>query len=669
MRRAVRVLAFLFWLAVPAAAASADTPSIVHHDLTLRLEIATRTLHATDTLTAPSTQRLAFVLHRSLSPERVLVDGYPTTPVAAAHGDLVEYFLPSDTTKPHRVVIAYSGVLPPLTMHTEREVLRALPPMIGPDGSYLPSGAAWYPDLGTDACTYRVHLDVPADQRGVVPGNLVSEATRNGRYESTFEFLDPAEGIALMVGPYVIREHVIRHESLHPIRLRTYFHASIADLAGDYLSDSARYLETYAAWIGPYPYSSFSIVSSPLPTGIGMPSLTFIGRDVLRLPFIRASSLGHEILHNWWGNGVRVNWDRGNWSEALTTFMADYTFKEQESPAAARDMRWAWLRDFAAVPSAQDRPVQDFTARVHDPSQIIGYNKGAFLFLMLRDDIGTAAFDRGIRTFWSQRQFQRAGWDDLRSAFETSAGRDLTAFFDQWLARTGAAGVRIETARAEKTPTGHRVHLTLAQDRPAYTLRIPVAVDTDAGRETKIVDVSGSRQEVVFELRARPRAVVLDPDFRLFRRLAPSELPPIFRDVMLHEATGTFVLGSDGQMRNAALALARRLLDREPKLVQDSADRGPLLVIGTPSDVDEWLRGAGLGSRPSGLRGGTAQVWAGHRSSGGPVLVISATDATALQDLLRPLPHYGRQSYLVFDGTKVVDRGTWPAESPKWRFE
>ena len=138
---------------------------------------------------------------------------------------------------------------------------------------------------------------------------------------------------------------------------------------------------------------------------------------------------------------------------------------------------------------------------------------------------------------------------------------------------------------------------------------------------------------------------------------------------MLHDETELLVLGSDSQIRDAAKSLARRLLDREPKLVQDNADRGPLLVIGTPSDVDEWLRGAGLGSRPSGLRGGTAQVWAGRRSSGGPVLVISATDATALQDLLRPLPHYGRQSYLVFDGAKVVDRGTWPAESPEWRFE
>ena len=81
-----------------------------------------------------------------------------------------------------------------------------------------------------------------------------------------------------------------------------------------------------------------------------MPTLTYLGIDVLRLPFIRATSLGHEVLHNWWGNGVYPDWQSGNWSEGLTTFLADYAYKEEESEAAAREMRIGWLRDYAAVP-------------------------------------------------------------------------------------------------------------------------------------------------------------------------------------------------------------------------------------------------------------------------------------------------------------------------------
>jgi aminopeptidase N len=28
--------------------------------------------------------------------------------------------------------------------------------------------------------------------------------------------------------------------------------------------------------------------------------------------------------------------------------------------------------------------------------------------------------------------------------------------------------------------------------------------------------------------------------------------------------------------------------------------------------------------------------------------------------LIRPLPHYGRQSYVIFDGAKAIHRGAWP---------
>jgi hypothetical protein len=44
------------------------------------------------------------------------------------------------------------------------------------------------------------------------------------------------------------------------------------------------------------------------------------------------------------------------------------------------------------------------------------------------------------------------------------------------------------------------------------------------------------------------------------------------------------------------------------------------------------------------------------------VLVISADDGAALQGLLRPLPHYGGQSYVLFDGGRATTRGIWPVK-------
>ena len=52
----------------------------------------------------------------------------------------------------------------------------------------------------------------------------------------------------------------------------------------------------------------------------------------------------------------------------------------------------------------------------------------------------------------------------------------------------------------------------------------------------------------------------------------------------------------------------------------------------------------------------------GSRSA--PVAVISGRDAASIGALERGLPHYGAQSWLVFEGGRAISRGTWPASLP-----
>jgi hypothetical protein len=456
-----------------------------------------------------------------------------------------------------------------------------------------------------------------------------------------------------------------------PIRFRTYFHPEIVELSNEYLSAMGGYVDLYSRWIGPYPFTGFSVVSSPLPTGFGMPTFTYLGIRVLRLPFIPRISLGHEILHNWWGNGVYVDYASGNWSEGLTAFMADYTYKEQEGPDAARGARLELLRDIAAIPPGKDTPLRQFTSRSHGTSQIVGYHKGTFLFLMLRDLLGTSAFDAGLQRFWREQEFRVAGWLDLERAFEEDSGRTLDRFFDQWLSRSGAPRFRIEAARAARSTSGYQVRITLAQDEPAVTVTVPVEITTATGRTAYRLDASGARQEFVLDVPARPESVALDPNFRVLRRLDPAEMPPILRQVIVDPTTVTIVASTDEAVRLLAADLFRALLDY-PHALRDTAPGqgdGPLLVIGLAADVDRFLARANLPGRPQqvGTRG-TAQVWTTYQSNGKVLAVVSAENADALRALLRPLPHYGRQSYLIFDGPRAVDRGIWPTQPLTWRF-
>jgi hypothetical protein len=515
---------------------------------------------------------------------------------------------------------------------------------------------------------YSLELDLPAEQRGLAPGRLVDESTANGRYRARFEFPHPAEGIVLLAGPYRIEERRVRTALGSEIRLRTYFHDEIAALASGYLDSVAGYLNLYESRIGAYPFSEFSIVSSPTPTGFGMPGLTYLGIDVLRLPFIRATSLGHEVLHNWWGNGVYPDYVHGNWSEGLTNFMADYAYRERESPDAAAAMRLAWLRDYAAVPPGEDTPLARFSARTHGASQIIGYDKSAMLFFMLRDEIGAPAFDRGLRDFWNRQRFRVASWNDLRAAFERASGKDLAAFFEQWLQRPGAPALRIADAKAETTPAGWRLSVTLTQGHPPYALSVPLTVRASGGEIARRVELTRARATAVLELPSEPLEIVLDPQMRLWRRLAAGEAPPILRDAMLALHPALIALTADAAVRTAAQALAARMLERAQ---EDSTGAAALLVAGLHADIDAWLSREGMAPRPAMLASvrGSAQVWTARTGDGRVAVLVSARDAPSLAALARPLPHYGRESYLVFEGARMLERGTWPAQPQAFQLK
>ena len=95
----------------------------------------------------------------------------------------------------------------------------------------------------------------------------------------------------------------------------------------------------------------------------------------------------------------------------------------------------------------------------------------------------------------------------------------------------------------------------------------------------------------------------------------------------------------------------------------------PLLVIGLDDQVDRWLASQQLPTRPEVLRGrGSAVVWMAALPQEKSMAVVSARNAEALAALLRPLPHYGRKSYVVFDGIKAVESGVWPSQPQVWRF-
>jgi len=661
-------LLFIFLSSIAVSVNSASPLAMdaltVEYDIAVNIDPVAQTIEGRNVITTKSTHELILALSSRFKVTSILVDGVIFKPESTDHGMLQTWRIPNSQRAPKRIEVSWQGKLLPLnTSLDHRQTLNRGEPVSGRFGTFLPDSSGWYPHIRGELASYRVSLKMPQGQRGIVAGKIVEESDSNEGYHARFEFPFPSERIDFMGGPYVVETDSMYGTGGKKIQLRTYFHPQIRGLAREYLSSVKEYIHLYELWIGEYPFTEFSVISSPTPTGFGMPTLTYLGINVLRLPFIRNTSLGHEVLHNWWGNGVYPYYPGGNWSEGLTTFMADYAYKERMGPEAAKEMRLGWLRDFATLSSDQDFVLEKFTTRTHGASKIIGYNKAAMMFLMLRDLLGNESFDRALKVFWSQNKFRVASWSDLQSAFETESGKKLQTFFDQWLTYTGAPSIRIAKAVRTHSESGYHVTVTLEQEDSSYILRVPIAVHTEGGVKIKIFNMDRENQVFSFKLGTKPIKVTLDPDFRLFRRLTPDEAPPILRQIMVDQSTETILLSETGDAREISQELAGKLLHHTPKMVSlaDTGKVTSILVIGLQAQVSKWLDLNKLPPRPFNMRSdGTAYAWT-MRQDGVTFVVVSAKDTLSLQSLVRPLPHYGRQSYIVFDGAKAIERGTWPA--------
>jgi hypothetical protein len=73
----------------------------------------------------------------------------------------------------------------------------------------------------------------------------------------------------------------------------------------------------------------------------------------------------------------------------------------------------------------------------------------------------------------------------------------------------------------------------------------------------------------------------------------------------------------------------------------------------------------GLGAIPEVLsQDGTGRAWAARTASGKPLVFVMAETPAALAAMQRSLPHYGRQSWLLFQDARVTGQGAWPPVVP-----
>jgi hypothetical protein len=556
---------------------------------------------------------------------------------------------------------------------------------IASEGIHLDGTTAWYPRFPNRLQTFELRIELPAGWSVVSQGAGPETETDGRRSRSRWQTEHPQDEIYLIAAPFHLYSRKV-----DDIETQVYLRESDPSLASAYLDATAHYLRLYRNLIGPYPYPKFALVENFWQTGYGMPSFTLLGSRVIRLPFILHTSYPHEILHNWWGNSVYVDYQQGNWSEGLTSYLADHLLAEQQGRGS--EYRRSALQRYADfIHRDNDFPLRAFRGRHSTASQAVGYDKSLMLFHMLRRKLGDKRFIEGLRRFYRDHRFRSAGFSELQASFESVADYSLSVFFKQWLERTGAPRLMLEKLRLKKLPNGYRLsgQLRQTQSSPPYTLQVPVLIELDdASHRTEQVNMEDRLQSFSFELPVAVNAVSVDPWFDLFRTLDPAETPPSLGQlfgadqilILLPSSAEQGLLRGYRQLASRWATDYRQAeirLDRE--VSQLPTDR-PVLLLGWenrfteehldsladypidrfPDEIELWQQPFDIFDHSFALAGHPAGADQTH-------LWVASQNPESLAGLTRKLPHYSKYSALVFFGDTPDNRlkRQWPVtDSP-----
>ncbi len=382
----------------------------------------------------------------------------------------------------------------------------------------------WCPSI-KGLAYYDLWITVPKRFKAIAPADIVKVKRRHVAFYH-FIFNHPSCPPPLIGGRYFYYEKIG-----YGITVAVYLLKNEPKLANLYQKKAFSYLKSYSKLFGKYPYKRLSIVESSFEIGCAFPTMIIFGEKVLRLPFIPEISLRHEILHNWFGNGVYVNEETGNWCEALVTYLADYQQAKKNNQDV--EFRHKLLVEYQSyVTPENDFPLKNFHERYDKASQAIGYGKGMMVFHMLNRELGDKIFFEGIRTLYSKYLFRKASWYDIKHIFEDLSKKDLSTFFDEWLNRTGLPELHLYRERIIPLKKDkYLVGLTICQTEPYYHLRLTLVITSEKETKQKEIMMSGPRTRVDIKIAGKPLEAFLDPEYHIARRLSDKEFPPVLARV------------------------------------------------------------------------------------------------------------------------------------------
>ncbi|RSS60093.1 M1 family metallopeptidase [Streptomyces sp. WAC01280] len=209
-----------------------------------------------------------------------------------------------------------------------------------------------------------------------------------------------------------------------------------------WLRKTPGHLEWMERQVGPYPFETYGVLVADADTGFELETqtLSLFERGIFTEPgypeWYVESIMVHELAHQWFGDSVSprtwsdlwLNEGHASWYEALyAEEKAGKSLERRMKAAYAASDQW---RADGGPPAAPEPPSPGHKISLFRP---VVYDGSALVLYALRHEIGTEAFRRLERRWVADHRDSTATTADFTALASEIAGRDLTAFFRDWL--------------------------------------------------------------------------------------------------------------------------------------------------------------------------------------------------------------------------------------------
>ncbi len=308
-------------------------------------------------------------------------------------------------------------------------------------------------------------------------------------------------------------------------------------------------LERFSALLGPPPMKTIQVSPIPGSFGQGFAGMIYLStiaylpedfrpayaRDSYSRTFYTDLLLAHELSHQWWGNLVFTESDQDEWlMEGLATYSALLMLEEQKGKRAVAEVMRHY-RDNLLVDLGDGRILDEagpliwgerlINSRDRNAWTTITYEKGAWVFHMLRAQMGDEAFRTMLAELpkrFRQKALSTSTFREFASEFmpAKSDDADLEEFFAQWVEGTGIPRLSL-TTNVSGRPPKVRVEAELGQSAVGdeFGALVPIVFRMPRGQvEVRWVRASNDGEELEWTFPTTPTKVELDPDFVTLRR-------------------------------------------------------------------------------------------------------------------------------------------------------